>query len=203
LQITNHKITLKISFIEGMIYFCEMQQKIVLIGGPGTGKTSVLNELIEREYFCFPEISREVTLKAKAQGIEQLFLTEPLLFSKMLLEGREQQFLDAEKSKKETVFFDRGIPDVHAYMNYFNTKYPSIFIEKSKFYTYTTIFLFSPWKEIYTSDNERYETFKESVIINNYIIDAYKELGYSIIEVPYGSVMERTDFIINSLKSDL
>ena len=186
-----------------MIYFCEMQQKIVLIGGPGTGKTSVLNELIRREYYCLPEVSRKVTLKAKEQGIDQLFLTEPLLFSKMLLEGREQQYLTADKSKKDIVFFDRGIPDVHAYMNYFKTKYPSFFIEKSKYYNYQKIFLFSPWKDIYTSDNERYETFEESVTINTYLIEAYKKLGYSIIEVPYGSVKDRTDFIINSLTSEL
>ena len=186
-----------------MNYFCTMQQKIVLIGGPGTGKTSVLNELISRKYFCMPEVSREVTLKAKEQGIDQLFLTNPLLFSKMLLEGREQQFLDANKSKKEIVFFDRGIPDVHAYMNFFKTEYPSLFIEKSKSYIYNKIYLFSPWEEIYTSDNERYETFQESVLINKFLIDAYKDLGYSIINVPFGSVKDRTDFIINSLSSDL
>ena len=34
-----------------MIYFCEMQQKIVFIGGPGTGKTSVLNALKNQGFF--------------------------------------------------------------------------------------------------------------------------------------------------------
>jgi predicted ATPase len=184
-----------------MIYFCEMQQKIVLIGGPGTGKTSVLKELMHRQYHCLPEISRDVTLQAKKQGIDQLFLSEPLLFSTLLLEGREQQFLEAEKSNKDLIFFDRGIPDVHAYMNYFKTKFPAVFLEKSKLYTYTSIYLFSPWKEIYTSDNERYETFEESVRINEYLVAAYKELGYAIIEVPFGAVTERADFILNSLKS--
>ena len=64
-----------------MIYFCRMQQKIVLIGGPGTGKTTIINELIKRDFCCMPEVSRAVILKAKKQGVEQLFLTEPLLFS--------------------------------------------------------------------------------------------------------------------------
>jgi predicted ATPase len=94
------------------------QQKIVLIGGPGTGKTTVLNKLKEKGFFCFHEVSRDVTLKAQNKGIEQLFLTEPLLFSEMLLEGREEQFLSAEKIQENIIFFDRGIPDVHAYMNY-------------------------------------------------------------------------------------
>ena len=180
-----------------------MQQKIVFIGGPSTGKTAVLNELVKQHYFCMPEISRKVILKAKKQGIDQLFLTEPLLFSKMLLEGREQQFLNAEKTEHNIVFFDRGIPEIYAYMNYLKTTYPSIFIEKSKAYRYDKVYLFSPWKEIYTSDNERYETFEESVLINQFLIEVYKELGYTIIEVPFGAVKDRTNFIINSLVCEI
>tara|TARA_B100000767_G_C19678651_1_gene498561 strand:+ start:336 stop:869 length:534 start_codon:yes stop_codon:yes gene_type:complete len=176
-----------------------MQQKILLIGGPGTGKTSVLNELIKRDYFCFPEISREVTLKAQKQGIDQMFLTQPLLFSQMLLEGREQQFLDALKSESELVFFDRGIPDIHAYMDYFKTEYPSIYLEKSKQYTYDKVFHFSPWKDIHETDNERYETFEETIAIDAFLMKSYIELGYNIINVPFGSVDERTNFVLNSL----
>jgi predicted ATPase len=98
-----------------------MQQKIVIIGGPGTGKSTVLNELISRGFHCKPEISREVIIKAQKKGIDQLFLTDPLLFSKLLLEGREQQYIEANECKDEIVFFDRGIPDAHAYMNYSKT----------------------------------------------------------------------------------
>ncbi len=176
-----------------------MQQKIVLIGGPGSGKTSVINELIKRKYHCMEEVSREVTLKAKKEGIEQLFLTKPLLFSKMLLEGREQQYLDAKKSNAKIVFFDRGIPDVSAYLEFFKTKYPAIFIDKSHQYKYDKVFLFLPWKEIYTSDNERYESFEQSVIIDKFIQNAYRKIGYTITIVPFGSLHERTDFIVNSI----
>ena len=185
--------------MKGMIYFCRMQQKIVLIGGPGTGKTTIINELIKRDFHCMPEISREVILKAQKQGVAQLFLTEPLLFSKMLLESREEQYTNSCHLKDQIIFFDRGIPDVHAYMNYFNTKYPAYFIEKSKAFKYTKILHFSPWDEIYTTDNERYESFAESVKIDTFLIQAYSELGYTLIKVPFGSVEERTNFIINSL----
>jgi predicted ATPase len=185
-----------------MIYFCKMQQKIVLIGGPGTGKTTIINELIKRHFCCMTEVSRAVTLKAKKEGIDQLFLTEPLLFSKMLLEGREAQYNSADTLEEEVVFFDRGIPDVHAYMNYFNTAYPSYFVEKSIAYKYTKIFHFSPWKEIHTTDNERYESFEESVKIDTFLIEAYSQLGYTLIKVPFGTAEERTHFIINSLSSE-
>ena len=150
-----------------------------------------------------PEISREVTLKAQKDGIDQLFLTEPLLFSQLLLEGREQQFLDAKTLDTDIVFFDRGIPDVHAYMNYLKTDYPPIYKEKSRKYIYNKIFLFEPWRDIYVSDNERYESFEQAVVIDTYLKDAYLELGYEIITVPFGTLEERADFILNSLKCDV
>ena len=61
---------------------------IVIIGGPGTGKSTIIDGLIDKGFCCYPEISRQVTLEAKKQGIEQLFLENPLLFSELLLEGR-------------------------------------------------------------------------------------------------------------------
>ncbi|MEX6625550.1 ATP-binding protein [Tenacibaculum pacificus] len=176
-----------------------MQQKIVLIGGPGTGKSSILNEFINLGYNCMPEISREVILKAQREGIDQLFLEQPLLFSEMLLEGREQQYLTAQKNNNDIVFFDRGIPDIHAYMNYLGNEYPPIYIEKSKQYIYTKVFMCSPWESIYESDNERYETFEQSVKIDKFLKETYMEIGYEIIEIPFGSVKERCDFILQSL----
>ena len=186
-----------------MIYFCDMQQKIVLIGGPGTGKTSVLNALTNQGFLCMQEVSREVTLKAKKEGIEQMFLTEPLLFSTLLLEGRERQYLEASQSKEPLIFFDRGIPDVFAYMNYFNTPFPEEFLSKSKEYLYDKVFMFAPWEEIYISDNERYETFEQAQFINTFIEKAYKQIGYKMINVPFGSITDRSQFILNSLEHSL
>lgn len=176
-----------------------MQQKIVLIGGPGTGKTSVINNLSHKGFFCMEEVSREVTLKAKEEGIDQLFLTEPLLFSKKLLAGREQQYLTANRSDKDVVFFDRGIPDVQAYLAYFKSEIPTNFIEKSNKYRYTTILHFPPWKAIYTTDNERYEQFEQSLEIDTHILKTYADLKYPIYAIPFGTIEERTDYILHLL----
>ena len=176
-----------------------MQQKIVIIGGPGTGKSTVLNELISRGFHCKPEISREIIKEAQKKGIDQLFLTDPLLFSKLLLEGREKQYKEADTCNEQIVFFDRGIPDAHAYMNYSNTAYPAYFIEKSEAYKYQKVFMLPPWKEIFVSDNERYESFEIATEINHYLKKTYLDIGYDIITVPFGTVKERADFILDSL----
>lgn len=174
------------------------QLKIVLIGGPGTGKTTIIKELDKRGYACFHEISRAVTLEAQKKGIDQLFLEDPILFSKLLLEGREKQFLEASKID-DVIFFDRGIPDVTAYLNYSNTMYPSFFDEKSRAYNYDLIFHFKPWEAIHTTDNERYESFDETKIIDTFLASTYIELGYKLITVPFGSVDDRVNFILNAI----
>jgi predicted ATPase len=179
-----------------------MQKKIVLIGGPGTGKSSVLDELERRGFICMSEISREITLEARKKGIEQLFLKEPILFSKLLLEGREKQYIDAITHKNDFIFFDRGIPDIHAYMDFTKKDYPDLFKVKSVKFKYDHVFLFKPWKEIFTSDNERYESFEESIIIDTYLQKSYRELNYTIIEVPFDTIEKRTDFILNQLKKN-
>ena len=174
-------------------------KKIVIAGGPGTGKTSIINHLKASGYLCYDEISRQITLQARKEGIEQMFLTEPLLFSQKLLEGRTRQFLDAEKEKKNEVFLDRGIPDVLAYMDFIGDSYPTHFEEACQNYRYDHIFILAPWQDIFTSDNERYESFEEAIEIHHHLLEIYKRFGYNLIDVPFGSVESRTDFILESL----
>jgi len=172
---------------------------VVIIGGPGTGKTTIIEGLLAKGFCCYPEISREVTLEAKKQGIEQLFLENPLLFSELLLEGRKKQFHNAQKEPHNIVFLDRGIPDVLAYMHYIGDSYPAFFDQACRDHIYTKIFLLPPWEEIYISDNERYENFEQAKLIYNHLTETYQKYGYDLIEVPKGTVEDRISFILNQL----
>jgi len=174
-------------------------KKIAITGGPGTGKTSIIKGLQSLGYLCYEEISRQVTLQARKDGIEQLFLTEPLLFSEKLLESRTQQFEDASKESTALVFLDRGIPDILAYMDFIGDSYPNHFIQACKTHNYESVFILPPWEDIFVSDAERYENFEQSKIINNHLIETYKQFGYDLKTVPFGSVKERVDFILENL----
>lgn len=174
-------------------------KKVVIAGGPGTGKTSIINHLKKLGFPCYDEISRQVTLQARKDGIEQLFLTEPLLFSEKLLEGRIQQFKNALNSQESVVFLDRGIPDVLAYMDYIGDTYPQHFIDACKDNTYDYIFVLAPWQEIFTSDSERYENFEQAIEIHEHLLQTYMRFGYQLIDVPFGSIENRADFILDQL----
>ena len=172
---------------------------VVLIGGPSSGKTTLIDALKEKGHTCYPEVSREVIREAQEQGIEQLFLEKPLLFSELLLEGRKRQFKEALNEEANIVFLDRGIPDVLAYMHYIGDSYPSFFDKACQEHKYTAIFVLPPWKEIYVSDAERYENYEQAVLIHEHLMETYKKYGYSITEVPKDSVENRVDFIMKHL----
>lgn len=172
---------------------------IVIIGGPGTGKSTIIDGLSAKGYCCYPEISRQVTLEAKKQGIEQLFLENPLLFSELLLEGRKKQYEDAVNESHEIVFIDRGIPDVLAYMHYIGDSYPVHFDLACRENTYTKIFILPPWEEIYTSDTERYENFEQAKLIYNHLTETYQNYGYELIEVPKDNLDNRILFILGQI----
>jgi predicted ATPase len=177
------------------------QKKIVLTGAPGTGKSTIINELEKRAYHCMHEISRDVTLEAQKNGTEQLFLTEPLLFSEMLLKGRTEQYQKATKIKADLIFFDRGIPDVHGYLNYISMEFPDRYIETSRKHRYDYVFLMPPWEDIYIQDNERYESFQQALAIHNHLLNTYKSLNYNVIQVPTGTVADRTDYILKVIQT--
>jgi predicted ATPase len=177
-----------------------MNKKIVvIIGGPSSGKTTLIEALKVKGHCCYPEISREVIKEAQEQGIEQLFLEKPLLFSELLLEGRKKQFVSAQNETAAIVFLDRGIPDVLAYMHYIGDAYPSFFDQACKDHKYNAIFVLPPWKDIYISDAERYENYEQAQLIHTHLMETYQKYGYSIIEVPKDTVEKRVDFIVKRL----
>ena len=176
-------------------------RKIVITGGPSTGKSTVIEELKQRNFTCFDEVSRDIIKEAQESGIEQLFLEDPYLFSKKLLEGRVKQFHKADEVDEELVFFDRGIPDVNAYMRFIKQDIPEEFEKITRAHPYDNlVFIMPPWEDIYVTDAERYESFNQAQLIHNKLVNYYKELGYYLIFVPFGPVDKRVDYILKSIE---
>lgn len=175
-------------------------KRIVITGGPGSGKTSLIQHLEELGYLCLPEISREVTRRAQEDGIEQLFLEDPIQFSQLLLKGRVEQFHSANAFSGPYLFYDRGLPDVTAYLDYLRTSYDQQFTETCFQHQYDTVFLLPPWRDIYVQDNERYEPYAEAERIFHFLHEGYRGYKYNVHHVPVGSIDYRCSYILEKLK---
>ncbi|WP_194850423.1 AAA family ATPase [Nonlabens antarcticus] len=167
--------------------------RILLIGGPGSGKTTLINAIEKLGYTVHHEVSRDITQKAQEQGIQQLFLDDPMAFSNELLQRRIQQFQEAENSIH---FYDRGIPDVPAYHKFTGDPIPQSYRDACLNHKYDQVFFLPPWKEIYQSDNERYESYDQAVEIGKILTDYYEFLGYTVNIVSKLPVEQRLESIL-------
>jgi len=181
-------------------------KKIVITGSPGTGKSSIINVLKDKKFECFDEIIRSLTLEAKKEGDSSshisnpiAFVNDPMAFNTSLINGRVSQFKQADASNRDTIFFDRGIPDVLAYMGFFKQELTNYFINACEMNTYTHVYILPPWEAIYKRDNERFETFQESLEIHKHLMEVYKRFGYNVVDVPFDTIDNRTDYILKHI----
>ncbi len=145
-------------------------------------------------------------MKARKEGNtkEQLtnpltFVSDPFEFNRQILKGRIKQYHEASHLVESVIFYDRGIPDVLAYMDYFDQKYGSDFEQACIENRYDAILLLPPWKEIYVSDNERLETYSEALEIHSILVETYKRFNYEPLIVPKGTVEDRTLYALEKL----
>lgn len=71
-------------------------KRIVLTGGPSSGKTSLLNHIQHPDIHCFEEVSRDVISEALNKGVVQPFLDNPLGFSEALFERRLHDYFESK-----------------------------------------------------------------------------------------------------------
>jgi len=198
-------------FLNGwrIAYFCiEIRrvktEKIVITGGPSTGKTSVVKALENRGYCCIHEFIRGMTAAEKEDDTSKDFKVNPILsvedpaaFNNTLLKGRIAQYQSIKDTNEKVVFLDRGIPDVHAYMNCFGQPYDEAFEQPAHSFRYDRVLILPPWREIYATDAERFETYEEAVQIFAALEKTYQNFGYETVPVPKGSIAERVEFILD------
>jgi predicted ATPase len=185
-------------------------KRIVITGGPSTGKTAVIEALQDKGYHCLEEVIRAMTLAKKAEEKELVFesnpivsVDDPLAFNQMILDARLAQFNSTLNSEEKLVFFDRGLPDVLAYMDCFNQEYNTSFEKACTTNRYDIIFIMPPWKEIHVVDNERFESYEESLLVHECLCNSYSNFDYDIHIVPKDSISKRVDYILEYIKTQL
>lgn len=173
----------------------------IITGGPGAGKSSVLNELETSGYDTVPEVGRKIIQEQLAIGGSATHSKDRIAFRDLML---EYSIDDYKKSinNDNIIFFDRGIPELSGYSKLISEPCTDAIISAINQYRYNSnVFIFPPWKEIYVNDEERKQDFQEAITTYQYIKEAYIHTGYTLIEVPKFSIASRTEFILSYIKN--
>ncbi len=173
----------------------------VITGGPGVGKTSILEELLKSGYEVVPEIAREIIRDQMKVNGEGLPWKNKELYTDLMLKASVDSYVEAfNNSSTSILFFDRGILDTLCYAQMVGIRISDEMNEMVNSYLYNKrVFILPPWLEIYQTDDERKQTWEEAVFTYEKMKETYTKYGYEIIEVPKGSVENRRDFILENL----
>jgi len=170
----------------------------VLTGGPGSGKSALLDALERAGYARSLEAGRGIIQDQHRIGGRALPWVDPNLFSEMMLNWEMRSYQVATHSTGP-FFFDRGVVDVVGYLRLVGLPVPKHIQKAVEIFRYNRrVFIAPPWKEIYKKDQERKQDFGEAVRTYEVMRAAYGECGYELIELPRLPVEKRMRFILHA-----
>ena len=167
----------------------------VISGGPGAGKTTLLTALSQAGFAVVPEASRALIQEQVALGSGLVPWLDLGGFAELARARMVAQHAAASHFAG-SVFFDRGLPDLLAYLEVAGQPVPAATHAAVAAYPYQPpVFLAPPWPEIYVNDAERWQTFAEATALYHALRRTYQALGYPVLDLPRASVSARVAFV--------
>jgi len=169
----------------------------VITGGPGGGKTSLLENLASKGYKFIPETARQIIRERISAGLAPR--PDALSFAQEIFRTDCHNF-NEHSDYSSVLFFDRSFVDSAWQLFCSNQdEYNKIKDTYLKIRYNNKVFITPPWKEIYQNDSERDQTYEDSIVVYERLRQWYLEHGYEVIVLPKDTIENRVKFILSQL----
>ena len=170
---------------------------VIVSGGPGVGKTTLLAELAAMGYATVEESARAIIAERLARGESPR--PDLVTFAREILR-RDIEKYRGHRWTSQWVFFDRGIVDALGLLHEVSPLPASELQATLASYPFhTSVFVLPPWDAIYTTDAERDQSFADAVRVHGRIVEWYRSCGYVLHEVPRLPVQQRAEHVLRVL----
>lgn len=179
-----------------------MERFIVITGGPGSGKSTLIDALAANGVRTMPEAGRATIRDQIATGGDALPWENPLAFAEQMLRRDLLSWREAATGVGN-VLFDRGIPDILGYLSLCGIPAPLHITRAAGRFRYNRlVFIAPPWREIYAPDAERRQSWAEAEVTCQAMARVYTDLGYCLVWLPIAPVDVRADFVTERIRTD-
>jgi predicted ATPase len=176
----------------------DTQRLFVVTGGPGSGKTTLIDALAQVGCARSIEAGRGVIQDHVAVGGPALPWRDPQAFGELMLCWEMRSYHLAQE-QAGPVFFDRGVPDVIGYLRMLGLPVPHHMEEAVATFRYhRRVFIAPPWPDIFRQDRERKQSLEEAVRTYEAMLDVYGAYGYELVELPRSPVEQRVRFVLET-----
>lgn len=167
----------------------------VVTGGPGSGKTTLIEALAAAGLAHMPEGGRAIIRAQQAIEGKALPWRDRAAFADQML-GWELRSHAEAGALAGPVLFDRALPDVVGYLKLCGLAVPPPVLRACHRFRYAAnVFVAPPWPAIFVQDGERKQDMAEAMATYDRMIDVYVELGYTPVTLPLASVADRVRFV--------
>jgi len=171
----------------------------VLTGGPGSGKTTLIEALGHAGVATSPEVGRAVIREQLAAGGDALPWADQHAFADLMVVRDVAAQREALASGVVTVL-DRGVPDVAGFLRVSGLPVPPHIDAAARTCRYNPRVFIAPfWSEIFTGDAERKQSPDVAEATFAVMVETYRDYGYELIELPRAPVADRVLFVLDRI----